>query len=100
VSTRHNPEFTLLECYWAYADYEDIMDLVERLFDSLALSIHGTTEVDFGDKRISFKGPFKRVPMPEAVKEATGIDFRAIKTEEEARAAAKAAGFAVEKDWT
>jgi lysyl-tRNA synthetase class 2 len=95
VSTRHNPEFTMMECYWAYADYEDIMDLVERLFSTLAISIHGTTEFMFGDKQISFKGPFKRVPMPDAVKEATGIDFLAMKTDEEARTAAKAAGFAV-----
>lgn len=100
VSTRHNPEFTMMECYWAYADYEDVMDLVERLFADLAMRIHGSTEFAFGDKEISFKGPFKRVPMPEAVKEATGIDFLAIKTDEEARAASKAAGFAVEKDWT
>lgn len=100
VSTRHNPEFTMMECYWAYADYEDMMDLVERLFGDLAMRIHGSTEFAFGDKEISFKGPFKRVPMPDAVKEATGIDFLSIKTDEEARAAAKAAGFAVEKDWT
>ncbi|MGV2108401.1 lysine--tRNA ligase [Agrobacterium vitis] len=100
VSTRHNPEFTMMECYWAYADYEDVMDLVERLFADLAMRIHGSTEFAFGDKEISFKGPFKRVPMPDAVKEVTGIDFLAIKTDEEARAAAKAAGFAVEKDWT
>ncbi|MDQ0456200.1 lysine--tRNA ligase [Rhizobium paknamense] len=100
VSTRHNPEFTMMECYWAYADYEDMMDLVERLFADLATRIHGSTEFAFGDKELSFKGPFRRVPMPEAVKEATGIDFMSIKTDEEARAAAKAAGFAVEKDWT
>lgn len=100
VSTRHNPEFTMMECYWAYADYEDVMGLVERLFETLAVSLHGTPDVTFGDKQISFKGPFKRVPMPDAVKEATGIDFLAIKTDEEARAAAKAAGFEVEKDWT
>jgi lysyl-tRNA synthetase class 2 len=100
VSTRHNPEFTMMECYWAYADYEDIMDLVERLFSTLARSIHGTTEFMFGDKEMSFKGPFKRVPMPDAVKEATGIDFLAMKTDEEARAAATAAGFEVEKDAT
>jgi lysyl-tRNA synthetase, class II len=100
VSTRHNPEFTMMECYWAYADYEDVMALVERLFETLAVSIHGSPDVTFGDKQISFKGPFKRVPMPDAVKEVTGIDFLAIKTDEEARAAAKAAGFEVEKDWT
>ena len=69
-------------------------------FETLALSIHGSTEFAFGDKQISFKGPFRRVPMPDAVKEATGIDFLAIKTDEEARAAAKAAGFEVEKDAT
>jgi lysyl-tRNA synthetase class 2 len=90
----------MMECYWAYADYEDIMDLVERLFAELATSIHGTTEFPYGDKQISFKGPFRRVPMPDAVKDVTGIDFLAIKTDEEARAAAKAAGFEVEKDWT
>ncbi len=97
VSTRHNPEFTMMECYWAYADYEDMMALVERLFETLATTIHGTTDVVFGDKTLSFKGPFKRVPMPEAVKEATGIDFLSIKTDEEARAAAKAAGFEVRR---
>ena len=100
VSTRHNPEFTMMECYWAYADYEDIMDLVERLYAELATAIHGTTEFMYGETEISFKGPFRRVPMPDAVKEATGIDFLAMKTDEEARAAAKAAGFEVEKDWT
>lgn len=100
VSTRHNPEFTMMECYWAYADYEDIMGLVERLLESLAVSLYGGTDVAFGDKTLSFKGPFKRVPMPEAVKEATGIDFLAIGTDEEARAAARASGFEVEKDWT
>lgn len=92
VSTRHNPEFTMMECYWAYADYEDVMDLVERLFADLAMRIHGSTEFAFGDKEISFKGPFKRVPMPDAVKDVTGIDFLAIKTDEEARAAARLPG--------
>jgi lysyl-tRNA synthetase, class II len=101
VSTRHNPEFTMLECYWAYADYEDIMDLVERMFATLALSIHGSTEFAYGDKEISFKGPFRRVPMPEAVKDVTGIDFLSMTTDEEARAAARAAGFTeIEDDWT
>jgi len=100
VSTRHNPEFTMMECYWAYADYEDIMDLVERLFAELAMSIHGTTEFAFGDKQISFAGPFQRVPMPDAVKQATGIDFLAIDNDKDARAAAYAAGFEVEKDAT
>jgi lysyl-tRNA synthetase class 2 len=100
VSTRHNPEFTMLECYWAYADYEDIMGLVERLFEKLALAVHGTTEIAYGEQQLSFKGPFRRVAMPDAVKDATGIDFRAIVTDEEARAASTAAGFEIEDDWT
>jgi lysyl-tRNA synthetase class 2 len=100
VSTRHNPEFTMLECYWAYADYEDIMGLVERLFEKLALAVHSTTEIAYGEQQLSFKGPFRRVAMPDAVKDATGIDFRAIVTDEEARAASTAAGFEIEDDWT
>lgn len=101
VSTRHNPEFTMLECYWAYADYEDVMDLVERLFARLAVQVHGKTEFMYGETEISFKGPFRRVPMPDAVKEVTGIDFLAMTTDEEARAAAKSAGFTeIEDDWT
>ena len=100
VSTRHNPEFTMMECYWAYADYEDVMGLVERMFETLSINVNGTTEVMFGDKQLSFKGPFKRVPMPDAVKEATGVDFMAIKTDEEARDAAKKLGFTIEKDAT
>lgn len=100
VSTRHNPEFTMMECYWAYADYEDMMSLVERLFESLALAVHGKTEFAFTDKELSFKGPFRRISMPDAVKEATGIDFLSIKTDKEARAAAYGAGFEVEKDAT
>ncbi|WP_345900780.1 amino acid--tRNA ligase-related protein, partial [Martelella sp. UBA3392] len=67
---------------------------------TLALKLHGQTKLPFGDIELDFKGPFRRVPMPDAVKEATGIDFRAIATDEEARAAAKAAGFEIEDDWT
>ncbi|MGH0355982.1 lysine--tRNA ligase [Sinorhizobium meliloti] len=100
VSTRHNPEFTMMECYWAYADYDDVMGLVERMFETLALAVHGTTEFEFGDKQLSFKGPFPRVSMPAAVKDATGIDFLAIKSDEEARQAARDAGVEIEKDAT
>ena len=100
VSTRHNPEFTMMECYWAYADYEDMMGLVERMFERLAMTVHGKTEFPFGETEISFKGPFRRVPMPDAVKQATGIDFLSIKNDKDARAAAYAAGFEVEKDAT
>ncbi len=100
VSTRHNPEFTMMECYWAYADYEDMMGIVERMFETLAIALHDSTTVKFGEIELDFSGPFKRVPMPDAVKEATGIDFLAIETDEEAREAAEAAGFEIESDWT
>ena len=98
VSTRHNPEFTMLECYWAFADYEDIMDLVERMFSHLAITLHGATELPFGDKVIDFKAPFRRVSMPDAVREATGVDFLGIRSDEEARQAAISLGLEVEPD--
>ncbi|MBD8556431.1 lysine--tRNA ligase [Rhizobium sp. CFBP 8762] len=100
VSTRHNPEFTMMECYWAYADYEDMMGLTERLFSTLAQSIHGTTEITFGETELSFAGPFRRVPMPEAVKQVTGHDLMAVHSDEEARAIAASLGVAVEKTAT
>lgn len=100
VSTRHNPEFTMMETYWAYADYEDMMSLVERLFEALARDLHGSPVVKFGDGEIDFTGPFRRLPMPQAVKEATGLDFLAIATDEEARAAATSKGFEIEPSMT
>ena len=78
LSTRHNPEFTMLEAYWSYADYTDVMDLVERMFIRLAGLVNEAETVTYGAKEISFKGPFKRLKMHEAVKNATGIDFLAI----------------------
>ena len=98
VSTRHNPEFTMLECYWAFADYEDIMDLVERMFSQLAMTLHGTTELPFGDRLIDFRAPFPRVSMPDAVRQATGIDFLAIRGDEAAREAGRSIGLEIEPD--
>src|SRR5690606_35891031 len=67
VSTRHNPEFTMLEFYQAYADYQDNMDLTEQLFRELALSVLGTTDVPYGDKVFHFGEPFARLSVREAV---------------------------------
>lgn len=100
LSTRHNPEFTMLEAYWSYADYTDVMDLVERMFIRLAGLVNEAEIVTYGDKEISFKGPFKRLKMHEAVKNATGIDFLAISEDADARKAAEGLGLEVDPSLT
>jgi len=71
----HNPEFTVLEFYVAYKDYNWMMDFSEKLLEKVAIDLYGTTEVTLGDKQIDFKTPFKRVTMYDAIKEHTGIDI-------------------------
>ncbi len=70
----HNPEFTVLEWYTAYKDYFWMMEVTEQLFERIAITLHGTTEIPLGDKTISFKAPFKRISILDAIKENTGID--------------------------
>lgn len=100
VSTRHNPEFTMLEAYWAYSDYSDIMGLVGRMFESVAQHLHGTSTVIFGDAKISFKGPYPRLPMPKAVKDASGVDFLEMESANAAREAVKNLGIEIDDDAT
>ena len=88
----HNPEFSMVELYWAYADYNDIMELLENLFRRIAFELHGKYTVEYEDKIIDFEPPFKRISMVDAVKEATGIDFMPM-DHETALAEAKKAGF-------
>ncbi|ATL46352.1 lysine--tRNA ligase [Chitinophaga caeni] len=71
----HNPEFTVMEMYAAYKDYEWMMKTTETLLEKIALNLHGTTEVPVGDKLIDFKAPFQRVTMYDAIKEHTGFDI-------------------------
>ncbi|AHA27975.1 lysine--tRNA ligase [Candidatus Liberibacter americanus] len=98
TSSRHNPEFTMIEAYWAYTDYQDMMKFVEDLFENIVMNIHGKTDILFGEKTISFKTPFECKSMPQLVKEATGIDFINLKSDEEARIAAQNIGIEIEKD--
>ena len=75
VDTRHNPEFTLMELYQAYTDYNGMMDLTEEMFRHLAQSVLGTTKFKYGDIELDFGKPFERISMAAAVKKYTGIDF-------------------------
>lgn len=74
----HNPEFTILEWYTAYKDYFWMMEITEQLFETLALQLHGSTELQVGDQLINFKAPFKRISMYDAIQEHTGIDISAM----------------------
>jgi lysyl-tRNA synthetase class 2 len=91
----HNPEFTAMEVYWAYADYEDMMTLCENIVVAAADSVGGRT-VTYQGKEISLHPPFRRATMKDLVKEYAGVDFDAITTDEEARRAARAKGIPVE----
>lgn len=75
TSIKHNPEFTALEVYVAYQDYNDMMSLTEELVEQACIAINGSTKVTFGDKEINFKAPWARKTMCELVAEKTGIDF-------------------------
>ncbi|MBO4378412.1 MAG: lysine--tRNA ligase [Clostridia bacterium] len=89
MDTRHNPEFTMLELYQAYTNYEGMMDIVEEMFRYVAHAVNGTGLVDAGDVQLDLDKPFARISMVEAVRKYAGVDFDQIATLEEARSVAK-----------
>ena len=91
----HNPEFTAMEIYVAYKDYNWMMEFTENLLEHCALAVNGTADVTFGEHNVSFKAPYARVTMTDAIKQYTGFDITG-KTEEELFEAAKGMGIAVD----
>lgn len=89
ISTRHNPEFTMIELYEAYADYKDIMNLTETMVAHIAQEVLGTTVIDYQGQQVDLTPNWRRVSMVDAVKEVTGVDFSVHMTDEEARNLAK-----------
>ena len=94
----HNPEFTCMEIYVAYKDYKWMMSFTEKLLEKICVAVNGTDEVKIGDHTVSFKAPFPRVTMTEAILEKTGFDITG-KTEDELRAFCKQEGIEVEDAW-
>ncbi|WP_422485677.1 lysine--tRNA ligase [Gudongella sp. DL1XJH-153] len=100
MSTKHNPEFTNIELYQAYVDYEEMMRLTEELFAFVAEKALGTTKINYQGTELDLTPPWKRMDMADAVKEYTGVDFSKIDTDEEAREIAKAKGLDVDENTT
>ncbi|MDY5841913.1 MAG: lysine--tRNA ligase [Peptoniphilaceae bacterium] len=97
VDSRHNPEFTLMELYQAYTDYNGMMELTESMFRYLAEKVNGSLEVQYGDRVLDFAKPFRKLTMRDAVLEQTGIDFYAVESDEQAIELAKEHHLEIEK---
>lgn len=96
ISTRHNPEFTMLEMYCAYGDYNDLMDFTEEMLLDCAMSVCGSSSLSYQGHDLDFSRPWRRVRMNDAIKNVTGLDVESIATFEEMKKAATALGVTVE----
>jgi lysyl-tRNA synthetase, class II len=98
IDIRHNPEFTAIELYQAYADYTDMMEITENMVAYVCEKVNGTTKVMYEDTEIDFKPPWRRITMVDAVKEYAGVDFNEVKSDDEARAIAKEKNLELKKE--
>lgn len=97
ISTRHNPEFTMLELYQAYGDYQDMMEITENLISHVAQEVLGKMVIEYEGQEINLAPPWDRLPMLDAVKQHSGLDFNTIASDQEARDEAKKLGIEVTK---
>ena len=95
MDIRHNPEFTSIELYAAYQDYNDMMDITEEIFTKCAMKVLGTTKITYQDQEIDLTPGWKRITMIDSIKEACGVDFNEINSDEEAVALAKERGLEI-----
>ncbi|KAB8126418.1 lysine--tRNA ligase [Gracilibacillus oryzae] len=100
VSTRHNPEFTMIELYEAYADYHDIMELVENMVAHIAKEVIGSTTIAYGEQEVNLEPKWTRLHMVDAIKEETGVDFWQQMTDDEAKTLAKEHGISIDDNMT
>ncbi len=100
MDARHNPEFTNIELYEAYVDYQEMMRITEGIFEYVAQKVLGTTKINYQGTEIELKAPWRRITMEEAIKEYAGVDFEKIESDEKAREIAKAKGLEVQESWT
>jgi lysyl-tRNA synthetase class 2 len=97
ISTKHNPEFTMLELYQAYADFHDMMDLTEEMVKEVARRVLGTLQIRYGEHEIDLASPWQRRHMVDLIREHTGVDFWTVRSTEEAAALAREHGIEIQQ---